>query len=499
MKLLIRLFLLTLAGILLGACARGPDQQQLADILESRLNDRFFPGLLSIKEIDRRGHQPYTTTDGQPGVIIYYKAVLEFNRQEKLTGWDKNAAGSLVSVLGATPAGIQGINPNGNQANDELTVFGLLSFRSQDDNWFSTEDVGYTESTRIASESAKFRSEDEIAEERYFSEQTWQQRLIRELTSTLNQFDRQGDIDASAEIKSNLRNALTRAKLQSAQNLGRPTLLSGSVGGNYHALGLGLEQLLKSHKTPQVDIISSSGAYENLELLREGLADFALTQSDLASFSYQGIGKFTGKQNSNLRFLSAIYPEALHIIVPRESEIHNIAQLSGKRINIGAVGSGGRVNALQLLESYALDVDSLSDLDFESALIAMKRKEIDALIFMTGFPTQSFAKLGEDYRLLSIDAEQIERMQQRGLSAQRIAAGSYPGQHKDIITLGVSSILVTHSGVADKLIKEVVELLTEGKLELIKHTPLAGYIDPSRAIEGFKLPPHAAVSGVFEE
>ncbi len=54
-----------------------------------------------------------------------------------------------------------------------------------------------------------------------------------------------------------------------------------------------------------------------------------------------------------IRALAALYPEVVHIVARADAGIRTVADLKGKRVVVGDVGSGTEQNARQILEPTA--------------------------------------------------------------------------------------------------------------------------------------------------
>ena len=490
-----RISLLLILTLVIGGCAKGPQEEALKQDIENRLNERFSAGLFQMASFDRRGHQPYTLQNQSgTGVIVYYKAGLVFTKDYELSGWDERGAGSLISLLGAAPSGVVGIKSEGNKAGDELLVYGLMTYSEQSGKWVSAPYLTEELARNSAATAQPYLAEDDVAEDRYFSgTDSWQQRLVGEIGDTFADLEKQNAKESLNALKADIESLLTRSRAEVAHSQGYSTVMSGPVSGNYFAIGSGLARVLARDQKTDIEVIPSSGAIENLELVRAGLADFALTQNDLAAMAFKGEGLFSDRGNSSLRALASIYPEALHIVSQRGSGIQSIADLQGKRVNIGAAGSGGKINAIQLLQAYNIDYSRFTQYDMETSVAAFLEGKLDALILTIGYPSKVIESLGEDFTLIAIDKNRIsDLIKSHGLIAQTIPAGTYVGQAEDINTLGVTAIIVTRAEVPVSVAKVVLNTLYNNVAELSKTSVLANYIVPGSATRGVDIPLHPA-------
>ncbi len=133
----------------------------------------------------------------------------------------------------------------------------------------------------------------------------------------------------------------------------------GPEDGEYIAIAQLLVKAL-AKKGATASAISSTGSADNVRLLREGRADVALVQNDVALLAGLGEGVFEhAGPYYGLRALASLFPEPLQVIVAADSRITRIRDLDGQRVEIGQPNSGTRINAVQLLKAVGLALDDL--------------------------------------------------------------------------------------------------------------------------------------------
>ncbi|MGE5793808.1 MAG: TAXI family TRAP transporter solute-binding subunit [Bacteroidota bacterium] len=151
---------------------------------------------------------------------------------------------------------------------------------------------------------------------------------------------------------------------------------TGGEGGAYQRFAAAYRPLIERYGIKFVDQ-PSAGAVENLALLRdrEKPLDVAFMQG--------GLG--VGEETEGLVSLGSIYFEPLWVFYRGREELESLAQLKGKRIAIGAEGSGTRKLGLDLLEASgaARAPTRLSPLGGLAAVEALKAGKVDA-IFLVG-------------------------------------------------------------------------------------------------------------------
>ncbi|NIA19810.1 MAG: TAXI family TRAP transporter solute-binding subunit [Xanthomonadaceae bacterium] len=154
----------------------------------------------------------------------------------------------------------------------------------------------------------------------------------------------------------------------------RLTLAAGARGGAYLAFAKKYQDQLAKDGI-QLDILETSGSLENLSLLAAGKADAAIMQGGIAR----------AKQYPELLGLGSLCFEPLWFFVRQEISFSRLGQLKGKKVVVGAKGSGTRKVVLQLLADNGIDLDSFSEINLSgmAAVEALQRGEVDALFVIS--------------------------------------------------------------------------------------------------------------------
>ncbi|PCI34686.1 MAG: hypothetical protein COB53_11750 [Elusimicrobia bacterium] len=470
------LFLLG-ALLIFSGCGKGPGTNELQGIVETRLNDGFDQGLFKVASLSRRGSYSY---GGGKKLLVYYKARIEFLKAYRLSGWDVLNVGSLISVLGATPHGIEGVNPDGNTAGSSIRVYGTVPFEKINNTWV-VADYGPSTS-KEAPPSGGQTYEDDSAEERYWIEDLpWHKRYILSLNTVISDFLTHGEDRNISALRMSLEGVLREADLQAGQSRGWTTLVTGAPDGEYYAIGKALEGLL-SDQSLTAKAYATSGSADNCRFVNDGQAIFGFTQSDVAA-------RALVDGASNLRAVTALYPEAVQIIVRRDSGILAVEELKGQRVDLGPRGSGIGINARAVLKTAGVSEKSITVSEFGPADAARRlvKKEIDAFFLTGAYPAAVVEKLASEIpiRLLPARAKS-------GLISIRIPKNTYRGLDTAIDTVGTTALLIAHKDTKNDAVMHVLENLY-GEIEaLTKASPQAGAISKERARTGVLIPFHPA-------
>jgi hypothetical protein len=89
---------------------------------------------------------------------------------------------------------------------------------------------------------------------------------------------------------------------------------------------------------------------------------------------------------SSIRFIARICVMEVHVLA--DDRFSSVAQLAGKKVNVGTLGSTGQVTASLLLERAGVQVEPVYGAD-EPALASLIRRQLAAVIFLAIKPSKS--------------------------------------------------------------------------------------------------------------
>lgn len=152
-------------------------------------------------------------------------------------------------------------------------------------------------------------------------------------------------------------------------------IAGGAEGGAYAAAAKRYAAALKAQHIDAA-VLTTSGAVENLEKLKKGEADIAIVQT--------GIAASAGADG--VQSLGAVFYEPLWVFHRASEPVADLKDLKGKRIAIGAEGSGVRVLASLLLAEAGVGPTDFTaaPLSGAPAADALKKGDIDAALVVTG-------------------------------------------------------------------------------------------------------------------
>jgi len=203
--------------------------------------------------------------------------------------------------------------------------------------------------------------------------------------------------------------------------------------------------------------------------------------------------------------VAALYPEIVHAIVRVDSGITSLNQLEGKRVAVGAQGSGAAVEAEIVLRAAGLwEKVAPQYLDYNQAAEALKLGQIDAIIICTGLGTPSVAQLAttNPIRLLDIPDNVLDNIVKAGYTffvRYVVPKDTYNGMDKDANTLAIKAMLAVRSDVPDDIVYEVLKVLFGHLDELQQAHARAKDISLNTALDGMPIILHPGAVKFYQE
>ncbi len=252
---------------------------------------------------------------------------------------------------------------------------------------------------------------------------------------------------------------------------------------------------------------ASSGSVENLENIRTGFIDSGLAQSDTAFWAYTGTGLYENIEPiADLRAISHLYAELIHIVVPLDSEIRSIADLRGRRVSLGREGSGTLIDARIVMAAYGL-----SDEDVEASYLGPEPSadrilggELDAFFIVGGAPFLAVEDLARrmPIRLLPVSGPEAERMLEERpfFSSTTVQDGTYFGV-EEVETIAVGADWLTSADLDEELVYGLTRALWHPTTRILLDNGHArgAEIQLEHALRGLAVPLHPGAARYYRE
>lgn len=258
---------------------------------------------------------------------------------------------------------------------------------------------------------------------------------------------------------------------------------TAGTGGIYYPLGGAIASRLSvTDSLRQYTAEVTGGSVENVNRVRSGQIDLGFALAMTVYEAYHG-GPNYPEPVANLRIVAPLYANMTHILVPERSPITSLGEFGGRRVSVGAAGSGTEQLSRQILEGYDLTYDDIEPrfLSFTESAQALRDRAIDGAILSVGYPAAAVleATTTGGARLLAMDEEGIARVIERYPFYSRgiIPGGVYPGVESEIPTVAALSWIVALEELESEVVTQVLDILESQRASLVQVHEIAAQID----------------------
>ncbi|MCF7369339.1 TAXI family TRAP transporter solute-binding subunit [Vibrio sp. J2-3(2022)] len=293
-------------------------------------------------------------------------------------------------------------------------------------------------------------------------------------------------------------------------------LATASTGGTYYPVGVALATLSKVKLAPKhhfsLSAISSAGSGENVKLLNENEAQFAILQGLYGAWAWSGEGPYekSGRQEQ-LRSVSMLWQNVEHFIVrsdlAKTGTVTDLNNLDGKKFSIGKKNSGTENSGRQIMKGLKVDPDkfNLAYMGYGGSASALQNGTIDGMNTPAGVPvgavTQAFAALGKDISILSFTDEQIKKANGNYnlWTKYEIPANTYPGLDKPITTIAQPNFLAVREDISEEDVYQLTKAIYENLPFLQGIHKATKAMAMEKAIAGLPVPLHPGAARYYKE
>ncbi|MEO1204815.1 MAG: TAXI family TRAP transporter solute-binding subunit [Pseudomonadota bacterium] len=303
-----------------------------------------------------------------------------------------------------------------------------------------------------------------------------------------------------------------------AQAEGKNYILStASTGGTYYPVGVALATLTKVKLQPKQKIgmsaINSAGSGENVKLLRENEAQFAILQGLYGYYAWNGKGPVEkdGPQKE-LRSVTMLWQNVEQFIVAADKAktgtVADLQGLKGSSMALGKKNSGTLGSNRVLLKNLGVDIDtdySLVHVGYGPSADALQNGQVAGMNTPAGPPTgavtKAFAAMGDKIKMLNFTPELASKAD-GGLNlwtSYTIPKGTYPGQTEDVTTIAQPNFLAVRADVPEEDVYMITKTIYENLPFLQAIHKATKAMKLNSAIAGLPLPLHPGAARYFKE
>ena len=281
---------------------------------------------------------------------------------------------------------------------------------------------------------------------------------------------------------------------------------TGGTTGIYYTLGGVIAQVLKEKGIIEVTVQSTGASNENLRLVQQGEVPIAFSQNDLAYAAYNGLAPYKEKY-TNITAIAATHSELIHAVAREGAGITKIEDFKGKKLSVGARGSGNEANCRQIFPFFGLDA-TYKDIDaiflpYGESVDQFKDRQIDGFLFTFPFPHPIMMDITTTHKVVYLP---IQGKQADDIIAKYpyffkadIPADTYKGQGNAVPTIGVKAMIIANKDASVDEIYAITKGLFENLETISKGHSKASEISLETALEAMTVPLHPGAEKYYRE
>ncbi len=273
---------------------------------------------------------------------------------------------------------------------------------------------------------------------------------------------------------------------------------TGGTAGTYYPVGGMIANAVSQPGKIVVTAQASNGSVANVNGIAGGALESGFSQSDVATWAFNGTFAFQGKKVGDLRMIANLYPESVHLVARKGQNIKSPADLKGKRVALDEPGSGTLINARMVLAAYGVQETDIKAEYIKPNQAGDKLKDgaLDAFFFVGGAPA------GAGIELVPLTGPQADglRMANPYFAVDTIAAGTY----KDVgavQTLAVGAQWVTSAKADTETVYQITKsLFSDATQKTLQAGHARGkFITKENAVKGVAIPFHPGAEKYYRE
>ncbi|MBA7517170.1 hypothetical protein ES705_09223 [subsurface metagenome] len=289
------------------------------------------------------------------------------------------------------------------------------------------------------------------------------------------------------------------------------TIGTGGVTGVYYPAGGAISRIVNrkyDEYKVKVTVESTGGSVFNINAIMAGDLEFGIVQSDRQSQAWLGEAEWKDKgKQEDLRAVFALHPESVTLMAADDAGIKTIADLRGKRVNIGNPGSGNRGNAIDALTNAGINWETDIKAEQLKAVEAAKMLQdgrIDAYFYTVGHPSGSFKEATAGRRKVHfVPIENVDNLLNKYsyYAKSYIPISHYPNATNtaDVPTYGVKATLCTSIKVPENVVYAVTKEVFENLDDFRALHPAFAILSKENMLEGLTAPMHPGAEKYFKE
>ena len=286
----------------------------------------------------------------------------------------------------------------------------------------------------------------------------------------------------------------------------RISIATAGTAGALYPMGVAMAETINRHVPGfKASAEASSASLENIRNLGRGNVDWAISQNEVALLAYKGRGKYKGRPVKSLQSLFGTLLSWVQVFTKADSAINSIRDFKGKRIGVGAPGSGGERAAQKVLGFFGLGYKDIKPeyMSNTEMVAALKDGTLDAFIITHPLKSAALLDLTTSFKVKMVPVGDEGFYRKYPFFTRReVPAGTYRNIDKPvpIPTSRVVMYTSTKAGLTADQVYALLKGVWEYSSEWVNtHPAVKKYTKLADAVKGLNVPLHPGAVRYYRE
>jgi TRAP transporter TAXI family solute receptor len=252
---------------------------------------------------------------------------------------------------------------------------------------------------------------------------------------------------------------------------------TSEYGGTFFTQGTALAELFNRGRSEndRCEVKTTDASIHNAEQLDRGELEFGFMASNWIGRAKNGTAPFTKK--ISLRMVAPANAGPMCLVKLAGTPIESVADFSGKRIAIGAKGSGMEQHIRTIFGILGLSFENFTPvyMGFAEGADALVAGDVDVQ-FHPPIPNKVLSDLSQraDIRVIPFASGQMEKLlaQVPFYRAVVVRKNAFRGVREDTTQVGVINVIVTHERVDQSAVRDMARAIADNLDKLPEMNPL---------------------------
>ncbi len=286
------------------------------------------------------------------------------------------------------------------------------------------------------------------------------------------------------------------------------SILGGAVGGTFSPFAGGIGTVVsKAEPTIRISIEASAGSIENVRRVNSGGDYLGVAFASDVYLGYHGEEVFAKEgQKANIRVLTLLYIAYNQFVTLANSDVHQFEDIVGKKIAMGAAGSGS-AQTLERLAKLAGIHGKFSPVykGGTAGADALRDGQVSGFQWLVNAPNSAIIYVSEIKSVRLIDFDAPARKYGFYDKYPFYLPGTLPEKaYKDVQpvnTFLMPTVLIAHKDISEETVYTILQRMYDqaGHQTLITTTPAAKDMTLENAPKAFVIPLHRGAERFWKE